>query len=203
MSDQRFRLIDRLLTFLDRPWKAVALLVFLVVMGFGYFLWLERVRIADMVFHSASRPQLRIDAFTDDVRHLLASTKADAAVLASINMEGNSGQDVAGFTRDGARWIPVTGEQALFYPGNSMQDIVRLLRNEVVCRDVPATAPPGPEWDAQAAAGMTRACLVAVPPIISITVGLLIVSWKQALRPESEAQAVGIIQRSALRYANW
>ena len=45
--------------------------------------------------------------------------------------------------------------------------------------------------------------MVSVPPIITLTVGALIVAWKTPLPPVAEQDLARVIQRAALDFASW
>lgn len=203
MNGMSGRLLGQVLRFIDRPWKAVTVVVLVILVGLGYFAWLERIRIAEAIFESASLPKLRIDTFNADARELLRRTRADIIVLAHVDLVSNIIEDVAGWDRDGNAFIPVVGEQSILHHGQSMEDVVRLMRNEVVCRGVPLGSPETPEWEAEGKIGITRACIVAVPPIVSVTVGVLIIGWKDAPNRHFEEQISPALQRAAMTFASW
>jgi hypothetical protein len=195
-------ILDRVLAFMDKPWKAIAILLFVVVGGIGWFLYEQRARIADMVLHEPiMKPQLSVATFARGYEKLLRETKGDLAVLIEINLNDNVAFDRIGYTASGTPWVPVEGPQPALHPQTSMDKVIRFLRNDVVCVDTQN----GPSADMQAlfAANYLRACMVAVPPILGTSVGGLVVAWKTPLPPPVEQRAGLAMTAAAMSFATW
>ena len=193
---------ERLLAYADKPWKAVVVVVLVVVCGFGYLLWDQRARLADMVLHAPyTKPALDIARFARDADTLLRDTRGDVAVLIELHLVDNISIDRIGFDRDGNRWVPIDGPQQAIAPDGSTAMIARFLRNEVICFDTQGAVTE--EARALLASGYTRACLVSVPPIIGVGVGGLLVAWKMALVPSIEARASIVMSSAAMKFATW
>jgi hypothetical protein len=193
---------ERLLTYADRPWKAVVILVLVIICGIGYLVWTERARIADAVLTSANdRARLDELVFLNDGPRLLRDTRADFAMLVEVDVNDNLMTDRLGVDTDGNRWVPSTGPQQMLQPNSSMPILVKFLANEVFCVDTSGLI----NEDARvlAAKGFTRVCLVSVPPILGVGVGGLIVAWRQTPLPAAELRAGYAMRAAALKYATW
>ncbi len=190
------------LKFMDRPWKAVVVVVLVVIFGIGYLLWEERARIADAVLNEVnSHAALDEAAFIRDAPKLLRDTRADYALLVDVDLNDNLMTDRVGIDTDGNRWVPATGPQVALSPASSMPTLVKFLSNEVVC--VVAADALNEDVRALAVKGYQRVCMVSVPPILGVGIGGLMVAWKQALMPTNE-QRVGLVMKSAaLKFATW
>jgi hypothetical protein len=46
-------------------------------------------------------------------------------------------------------------------------------------------------------------CLVAVPPILGVGVGGLVVAWKQTPLPAAELRAGYVMKAAAMKFATW
>lgn len=194
--------LDRVLTFIDKPWKAVVVLAFAIVGILGFVIYQERVRIADAVLHEpVTRPVLAVDEFTRNADALLRETRSDVVVLAELDLNENVARDRVGFDRDGVHWIPIEGPQPALYPSTDMQLVIRFLRNEVVCGDT--AGKQNAEMQALAAAGYRRVCLVAVPPMLGASVGALTVAWKTPLSRAAEERAGIALSTAAMKFARW
>ena len=195
-------ILDRVLSYADKPWEAIIILLAIIICGLGWIIWTERARIADYVLNDvAARAALREDTFTADAARLLRDTRGDLALLIELKLGDNLMIDRVGIDRDGNRWIPSTGPQAALLPDSSMPFLVHFLANETVCLDT--AAGKSEDIAALAAKGYQRMCMVSIPPILGATLGALVVAWRGPLPPVSEGR-IGLVMRSAaLSYATW
>jgi hypothetical protein len=193
---------ERLLTFMDKPWKAVVVVVLVIVCGLGYMIYLERGSIADAVLHKVNdRAELNSTAFLRDADKLLRDTRGDYALLIELHLIDNIIIDRVGVDRDGNRWIPSAGAQQALMPESSMPIVVQLLSNDAVCLDVSKTY--NDDMKALQAKGYQRVCMVMVPPILGVSVGGLVLAWIQPLLPAAEAKAKLTMTAAAMRFATW
>lgn len=194
--------LERLLSYADKPWKAVVVIVLLVLAGLGWLVYDQRARIADAVLHEPiTVARLEVPRFVRDADQLLRDTRSDVAVLIELHLTDNVAIDRVGFTRDGLRWVPIEGPQEALSPDGSTALLVRFLKNEVVCFDLSAAA--SEDSKAMFAAGYTRACLVQVPPVLGVGVGGLMIGWKSALIPAAEHRAGLVMTAAAMKFAVW
>jgi hypothetical protein len=194
--------IDRLLAFMSTPWKAVVVVVLLVVCGLGWLIYDQRAVIADAVLRKPiTVATLNTARFVKGVSTLLRETHGDVAVLAELHLTDNVLIDRVGFTRDDVLWVPIEGPQVAIFVGADTALLARFLRQEVVCRDTAESA--SEELKALAVNGYTRACMVEVPPVLGVGVGALLVAWKAALSPAAEARAGLSMSAEAMKLASW
>jgi hypothetical protein len=195
-------IIDRLLAFMTSPWKAGAVAVLLIVCGVMYILYIERARIADAVLHKAGERVLIDDhAFLNDAPRLLRDTRSDMVLLVEMDLADNLMTDRVGMDTDGNRWVPSTYPQQALVPASSMPMLVKFLSNEVVCTDTASAV--NEDARALAAKGFQRTCLVAVPPILGVLAGGLVVAWKTAPLPAAENRAGYVMKAAAMKFATW
>jgi len=194
--------LDRVLAFMTSPWKAMAVVILVIVCGLLYIAYDQRARIADAVLTRAGE-LARIDdaAFIADAPRLLRDTRSDLVMLVELNVSDNLMTDRVGIDLDGNRWVPSTGPQQALVPESSMPLLVKFLANEVACVD--AAHAVNEDTRAMAAKGYQRVCLVAVPPILGVQVGGLIVAWKQPPLPAAELRAGYVMKSAAMKYAAW
>ena len=193
---------ERLLTYADKPWKAVVILVLVIICGLGWMVWTERARIADVVLTNAhTRAALNDAAFVNAAPQLLRDTRGDIALLVEVEIGDNLMHDRIGIDTDGNRWVPTTGPQQALHPDSSMPFLVKFLANEVVCSD--SAEAVNDDARALAAKGYARMCIVAVPPILGVGVGGLVVAWKQPLLPSAEQRAGYVMRAVAMNFATW
>jgi hypothetical protein len=193
---------ERLLTYADRPWKAVVILILVIISGLGWMVWTERARIADYVLTNAhTHAALSDAAFVSDAARVLRDTRSDMVLLVEFQLSDNLMTDRVGIDTDGNRWVPSTGPQQALLPTSSMPFLVQFLGNEVVCSDT-ATA-VNEDARALSAKGFERICMVAVPPILGVSVGALVAAWKQPLLPAAEKRAGYVLKSAAMSFATW
>ena len=194
--------LDRLLAFITTPWKAVVLVILLIVCGIGALVYDQRVRIADAILtHPSEQPTLLVDRFNKDVGKLLQVTRGDVALLIELHIVSNLSEDRSGWDRYGHPFLPVEGPQTIISPDGSSALLVKFLRNDVVCLDTAGS--PNEEAKAMVKAGYMRACVVMVPPVFGIGIGALIVGWKEALEPSVEERSGYAMSAAAMKFATW
>jgi hypothetical protein len=194
--------LDRVIRFVDAPWKAIALVAFMIVGGAGYIIYSERARIADAVLDGVqSHARFDDDAFIADAPRLLRDVHADLAMLVSVNLRDNLLADRIGITSEGNRWVPTYAPQVALSEASHMPRLVAFLANETVC----ANAAESYNDDARELTkfGYVRICMIAVPPLLGVSLGGLIVAWKIAPTPSAEQRAHVVIRAAALKYADW
>jgi hypothetical protein len=193
---------ERLLTYADTPWKAIVILIGIIICGLGWIVWTERTRIADAILVSAhDRAVINETAFIADASRLLRDTRGDMVLLVEVELNDNLMRDRIGIDTDGNRWVPSTGPQQALHPNSSMPFLVKFLANEVVCDNTADTV--NDDARAMAEKGYQRICVVAVPPILGVGVGMLVVAWKTSPLPAAETRAGYVMKAAALNYATW
>ena len=171
-------LIAALLAGIDKPWKVVGLIALMVVGGAGYLIWDQRTQIAQAMLVGRSKPHLDIPAFVKGAPRLLREARAYGTLLLEVRLADNVGLVRAGLDRDGNTWIPLEGPHALIAEASAVVLIVRFLSNDPTCFDV---TPDSPNVEGAAAArryGITRMCMIEVPPVQGVLVGALLVCWQ-------------------------
>jgi hypothetical protein len=203
MSGPPLSAVDRLLGFVDRPWKLVAVVVLVVTGIAGVIGWEERAAIAEAVLHGLVKPRLETGRFTSIfANRLMTETSADLAVLASISLHDNLIRDIDGYRRGEAGWRPPVNPRPLFYAVRDPLLLVGLMEGKPICRDIGADGGASEER-MLAELGMRRRCYVAVPPVLDALVGGLMLAWKVPLDPEVERGAQSVMYQAAAELATW
>lgn len=206
MSDLASSALDRLLAFIDRPWKAVAVALLILVGLIGFTAYEQRAQIADAILRREVKPTLEPKRFTEDVPRLLRETRGDVAMLIEIKLANNSARDVEGLDSNGKPWLPLPGPRLVldtdFEAPTSASAFAQFIMNNPVCFEVRKDSPSA-ERQAEAALGVRRACIVAVPPILGVLIGALYVGWYQPPAPALERNATVAMTDAAMRFATW
>jgi hypothetical protein len=194
-------LIDRLIGYVDRPWKifAVACLVLTGVVGMA--LWENRAGLAEAVLQSWVKPTLRADRFPKIAARLQAATGADLVLIAEVAIRTNLITNVDGLLRNNPGWQPQLTPRPLFGAIRDPQRYVQFIEGRAVCHDLDAGG--ADEERAEVALGLKRRCYIAIPPVLDALVGILGIAWKAPLSPEGEAGATSLLWQAASELAVW
>ncbi|HSR78777.1 MAG TPA: hypothetical protein VLN57_19535 [Xanthobacteraceae bacterium] len=179
-------LAERVLGYMDRPWRAVAIVVLLILFGLGFAAWEERVRLFGFleVRHPAA---LKLGELQAAASNLLIVTTADVVTIWSVDIGANSQELLVAKQRNG-RWdfgptqLPVATETL------SSSDIVKLFRGHPICDD-PANR-GSLLMKHLATIGMHRMCAAPAPPAPDLLLGVIYLAWRTPPDPPIEEAAL-------------
>jgi hypothetical protein len=191
--------VDRVLGYVNSPFRLFAIVVLAALGLAGYLVWENRAQLAETVLHKTVVPRLEPERFAQVAPALIEVTGADAVILMRIEISNNVLRIVVGTLRDNPGWNPPSTPRAVF---TSHQVIIGLIQDSPECLDLPADDPDQTIRDL-AALGLTRGCIISVPPVLDVLVGALGIAWKKPLEAQSEAGAKAELRRAALRLATW
>lgn len=194
-------LVDRVLTYVDKPWKIASIAALAVIAIISVTCWEKRAEIAEAVLHATVVPRLEPSRFKAVMTPVMNETGADMALLLQIQLSNNVARIVAGRRRGDPNWVPPSGPRPIFGAANP-DVIVHLLEGAADCGDVTADSPSQTGRDI-AALGITRSCLIAVPPVVDVLVGALGIGWHKPPSPQAEAGAKAVLRRAAGKLATW
>jgi hypothetical protein len=193
--------IDKILGFVDRPWKIAAVVILAATGIAGLALYEHRSELAEAVLSGWVSPRLEAGRFTKLGRQLLDETGADVVVLASLSVRSNLIKNVDGIKRGDPGWEPQKNPRPLFADLRDPVAVVDLIEGKVTCRDI--VGDDGTEERELARLGLKRRCYIAVPPVLDALVGGLEIAWHQGLSPEAEAGAQRLLYQTATQLATW
>jgi hypothetical protein len=191
-------LLDRLLRWLDKPWKAIALVAFAVLIALGWGGWLSRDMLVDAWKMSAGRPILKRSELTETLRHLRAETDADIVAFWSLNLSANAMNFEDGMRRNLQRWeFTPKRLPAIRDPVGPARGIAEIMSGQIICKN-PVSEGDGDLFNRRMMAdNIHRLCLVPVPPAPNILVGILLIAWIKSPDPSSEEAALGLARETA------
>jgi hypothetical protein len=194
-------LLDKVLAYADRPWRVVAFILAVLILGAGYAVWEQRAVIAQHVLRSYVTPTLQLDRFPGVAQKLLADTGADLAILSKVDLAANLFQNVDGRLVGDPAWRPLARPLPIFSEQTpiSLGQIGRLIDGQTVCVDVVQHD----HLYEDALLGMKRTCGAGVPPVSGVLIGALTLSWRTAPGAASEAVYAAELGRQATRLATW
>lgn len=199
MSD-RLGIIDRVLAFMDRPWRAIVVIILVIILGIGWALWDYRAQIAEAILTRTVLPRLEIARFDTIGLALLKTTGADAVMLISGDLNKNVATNLKGFDKDGQPWLAMTGARPILFNDYPVSWLIRFLSGQVICSNI---IDGGEEMRAEERLGMKRSCVAPIPPFENVLVGGLWVGWKEPPTADAEARAQYLMHDAAEKLATW
>jgi len=188
MSDDKLNptsTLDKVLGYVDSPFKLFAILIMGVVAFAGYFLWQNQDFMRDAYKESKKLPEINT-ARTDEASAMLFKhTNAAVVAIFKVNPLFNSRVLYKAYTKDGRDKSIEDIDVGLFThsaPNNS--DVVKLMTNEIPCGEYRYAQSEVGLWYIEKGVGFT--CRVSVPPDSPRFVGQITVGWPQ--QPESLEQ---------------
>lgn len=181
MSD---KLVDRVLSYVDSPFKLFAIILMALVAFFGYVFWANQDFMRDAYKESKKLPE--INDRSDDVASMLfKKTGASVVAVFKVNPLFNSRVLHRAYTKDG-RDKSIEGIDVGLFSGNSANnaDVVKLMSNEMPCGEYRYAQSEVGLWYIEKGVGYT--CRVSIPPDSHRFVGQITVGWTE--QPENLPQ---------------
>jgi hypothetical protein len=182
MSDKPASVVDRVLTYVDSPFKLFAILVMGVVAFAGYFLWQNQEFMRDAYKESKKLPEINTSRADDASSMLLKKTGATVVAVFKVNPLFNSRVLYRAYTKDGRDKAIEDIDVGLFSQNSANNsDVVRLMTNDIPCGEYRYAQSEVGLWYLEKGVGYT--CRVSVPPDSHRFVGQITVGWAQ--QPEN------------------
>jgi len=178
MSEKPETVLDKVLSYVDSPFKLFAVLVMGVVAFAGYFLWQNQTFMLDAYKESKKLPEINT-ARADDVGSILMKkTGATVVAVFKVNPLFNSRTVYRAYTKDGRDKSIEDIDVGLFSQNSSNNaDVVKLMTNEIPCGEYRYAQSEVGLWYLEKGVGFT--CRVSVPPDSHRFVGQITVGWSE------------------------
>jgi len=185
MSNKPASVVDRVLTYVDSPFKLFAILVMGVVAFAGYFLWQNQEFMRDAYKESKKLPEINTSRADDASSMLLKKTGATVVAVFKVNPLFNSRVLYRAYTKDGRDKTIEDIDVGLFSQNSANNaDVVKLMTNEIPCGEYRFAQSEVGLWYLEKGVGFT--CRVSVPPDSHRFVGQITVGWNE--QPENLEQ---------------
>jgi hypothetical protein len=186
MSEKPESIIDKVLTYVDSPFKLFAILVMGVVAFAGYFLWQNQTFMFDAYKESKKLPEINAARADDASSMLLKKTGATVVAVFKVNPLFNSRVLYKAYTKDGRDKTIEDIDVGLFSQNTANNsDVVKLMTNEIPCSEYRYAQSEVGLWYLEK--GVTFTCRVSVPPDSHRFVGQVTVGWAE---PPTDIQQV-------------
>lgn len=189
MSDEKLNAnttLDKVLGYVDSPFKLFAILIMGVVAFAGYFLWQNQTFMMDAYKESKKLPEINTARVDDASAMLFKKTSASVVAIFKVNPLFNSRVLYRAYTKDGRDKSIEDIDVGLFTQNTSNNsDVVKLMTNDIPCGEYRYAQSEVGLWYVEK--GVTFTCRVSVPPDNHRFVGQITVGWAQP--PEDLQQA--------------
>jgi hypothetical protein len=176
MSEKPESIVDKVLTYVDSPFKLFAILIMGVVAFAGYFLWQNQEFMFDAYKESKKLPEINTARADDASSMLLKKTGATMVAVFKVNPLFNSRVLYRAYTKDGRDKTIEDIDVGLFSQNTANNsDVVRLMTNEIPCGEYRYAQSEVGLWYLEK--GVTFTCRVSVPPDSHRFVGQVTVGW--------------------------
>ena len=181
MSDDKLNAnstLDKVLGYVDSPFKLFAILIMGVVAFSGYFLWQNQTFMLDAYKESKKLPEINTNRADDASSMLLKKTGATVVAVFKVNPLFNSRVLYRAYTKDGRDKTIEDIDVGLFSQNSANNsDVVKLMTNEIPCADYRYAQSEVGLWYLER--GVTFTCRVSVPPDSHRFVGQVTVGWTE------------------------
>jgi hypothetical protein len=178
MSDKPESIVDKVLTYVDSPFKLFAIILMGVLAFAGYFLWQNQTFMMDAYKESKKLPEINTSRTDDASSMLLKKTGATVVAVFKVNPLFNSRVLYRAYTKDGRDKTIEDIDVGLFSQNSANNsDVVRLMTNEIPCGEYRYAQSEVGLWYLEKGVGYT--CRVSVPPDSHRFVGQITVGWAQ------------------------
>jgi hypothetical protein len=186
----------------DAPWKAVVVVVFVVIGGIGWVAYENRAALIES-WLTPSAPELKdTEVLTAALEKLASDTDADLIQIWSVSIHnGNNSQNfIAARRHDGERpVIPNPRRLPVIDSRSDIEAIEHVLTGRPACVDLTAAGTALARRLAER--GFARGCAVPIPPSGEELLGVIYLIWNKPADASNENVAVGAAREAAKQLA--
>jgi hypothetical protein len=177
--------LDKVLGYVDSPFKLFAILVMGIVAFAGYFLWQNQEFMRDAYKESQKLPEINTSRADETAAMLFKKTGATVVAVFKVNPLFNSRVLYKAYTKDGRDKSIEDIDVGLFSQNSANNgDVIKLMTNDIPCSEYRYAQSEVGLWYIEK--GVTFTCRISVPPDNHRFVGQITVGWAQ--QPESLEQ---------------
>jgi len=177
--------LDKVLGYVDSPFKLFAILIMGIVAFSGYFLWQNQEFMFDAYKESKKLPEINTGRADEASSMLFKKTGATVVAIFKVNPLFGSRVLYKAYTKDGRDKSIEDIDVGLFSQNAANNaDVIKLMTNEIPCSEYRYAQSEVGLWYIEKGVGFT--CRVSVPPDNHRFVGQITVGWTQ--QPENLEQ---------------
>jgi hypothetical protein len=177
-------IVDRVLHFIDRPWKAVTVIILILIGGVVFVFYENRSELIE-AWLTPSTVELKTNEIPQDLQILVDETGADLAQIWAVDLPANSQRFLGARRKDGERpVIPEPRRLPVIVGTSDIKALTNVLAGNPAC--VGTAEGDSPLMKRLADRGVVRACAIPIPPGGITLVGVIYLAWDN----EPDANAV-------------
>jgi hypothetical protein len=182
MSDEKginhSSLIDKVLGYVDSPFKLFAILLMAIFTFAGYFVWQNQALLLGAYKEQKKLPTIAEDRVEDAAAHLFKNTDATVVAIFKVNPIFGNRVLYRAYTKQGRDKTHEGLDVGLFTSNSANnRDIVALMAGEIPCNAYATAQSEIGLWYIEK--GMAYGCRISVPPEQGKFVGQITVGWKE------------------------
>jgi hypothetical protein len=178
MSDKTESIVDKVLAYVDSPFKLFAVLLMGLVAFAGYFLWQNQEFMRDAYKESKKLPEINTARADDASAMLFKKTGATVVAVFKVNPLFGSRVLYKAYTKEGRDKSIEDIDVGLFSQNSANNaDVIKLMTNEIPCSEYRYAQSEVGLWYLDK--GVTFTCRVSVPPDSHRFVGQITVGWAE------------------------
>jgi hypothetical protein len=178
MSDKPESIVDKVLAYVDSPFKLFAVLLMGVVAFAGYFLWQNQDFMRDAYKESKKLPEINTSRADEASAMLFKKTGATVVAIFKVNPLFGSRVLYKAYTKEGRDKSIEDIDVGLFSQNSANNaDIIKLMTNEIPCSEYRYAQSEVGLWYLDK--GVSFTCRVSVPPDSHRFVGQITVGWAE------------------------
>ena len=178
MTEKADTIIDKVLSYVDSPFKLFAVILMGVVAFSGYFLWQNQEFMRDAYKESKKLPEINTARADDASAMLFKKTGATVVAVFKVNPLFNSRVLYKAYTKDGRDKSVEDIDVGLFSQNQANNsDVIKLMTNDIPCSEYRYAQSEVGLWYLDK--GVTFTCRVSVPPDSHRFVGQVTVGWAE------------------------
>jgi len=181
MSDEKINhntLIDKVLGYVDSPFKLFAIVLMAVFAFTGYFVWQNQEFLIGAYKEQKKLPTIAEDRVEDVAAHLFKNTGAVVVAIFKVNPIFGTRVLYRAYTKDGRDKTHEGLDVGLFTANTSNnRDVVALMAGEIPCGAYKTAQSEIGLWYIEK--GVVYGCRVSVPPEQGKFIGQITVGWKE------------------------
>jgi hypothetical protein len=188
-------IVAQSLAYMDKPWKALVLVVLIIFGGLGWVAYSHQDELIE-AWLTPSSIELKISDIPEALTKLGEETSADLVQIWEVDLSTNSQRFIAARRHDGERpVIPSPRRLPIIVTVSDVRALEHVLDGRPVC--VPITEFGSPLARRLAERGMTRGCAIPIPPSAQKFLGVIYLAWTKAVDETAENVAVGAAREIA------
>ena len=170
--------LDKILTYVDSPFKLVALVIMAVLAFMGFLIYKNLDLIVGTYKEQQRLPTLAENRLDDAVAHLFKNTQAEVVAIFKVDPILGSRVLYRAYTREGRDKTKEGIDVGLFTANAANnRDVVALMAGEIPCVEYLAAQSEVGLWYIEK--GMRYGCRISVPPEPGKFIGQITVGWKE------------------------